>query len=38
MFVVYSAAGVPCYRTSDEAEADYLAFCVGGFVVESGAY
>ena len=21
MFVVYSAAGVPCYRTSDEAEA-----------------
>ena len=38
MFVVYSAAGVPWYRTSDEAEADYLAFCVGGFVVESGAY
>ena len=38
MFIVFSAAGVPCYRTSDEVEADYLAFCVGGFVVESGAY
>ena len=33
MFVVYSAVGVPCYRTSDEAEADYLAFCVGGYYV-----
>ena len=38
MFVVFSADGVPWYRTSDEVEADYLAFCVGGFVVESGAY
>ena len=33
MFVVYSAAGVPCYRTSDEAEADYLSFCMGGYYV-----
>ena len=31
MFVVYSAAGVPCYQTSDEAEADYVSFCVGGY-------
>ena len=31
MFVVYSAAGVPCYRTNDEAEADYMSFCVGGY-------
>ena len=38
MFVVFSADGVPWYRTNDEVEADYLAFCVGGFVVESGAY
>lgn len=38
MFVVFSADGVPWYHTSDEIEADYLAFCVGGFVVESGAY
>ena len=38
MFIVFSADGVPWYRTSDEVEADYLAFCVGGFVVESGAY
>ena len=38
MFVVFSVDGVPWYRTSDEVEADYLAFCVGGFVVESGAY
>ena len=33
MFVVYSAAGVPCYRTSDEAEADYRSYCVGGYYV-----
>ena len=31
MFVVYSAAGVPCYWTSDEAEADYRSYCVGGY-------
>ena len=29
MFVVFYANGIPYYRTSDEAEADYLAFCVG---------
>lgn len=34
MFVVFSADGVPWYRTSDEAEADYLAFRVGGYYVE----
>ena len=33
MFIVYSAAGVPCYRTSDEAEADYMSYCVGGYYV-----
>ena len=38
MFIVFSADGVPWYRTSDEAEADYMSFYVGGFVVESGAY
>ena len=38
MFVVFSADGVPWYHTSDEIEADDLAFFVGGFVVESGAY
>ena len=38
MFVVFSADGVPWYHTNAEIEADYLAFCVGGFVVESGAY
>ena len=38
MFIVFSADSVPYYRTSDEAEADYLAFCVGGFFVESGVY
>ena len=31
MCVVDSAAGVPCYRTSDEAEADYVSFCIGGY-------
>lgn len=38
MFIVFSASGVPYYRTSDEAEADYLAFCVGGYCVESETY
>ena len=33
MFVVYSAAGVPCYQTSDEAEAAYRSYCVGGYYV-----
>ena len=31
MFIVYTADGVPCYRTSDEAEADYMSYCVGGY-------
>ena len=33
MFVVFSAAGVPCYQTSDEAEADYLSFCMDGYYI-----
>ena len=33
MFVVYSDAGVPCYRTNDEAEADYMSFCIGGYYI-----
>ena len=33
MFVVYTADGVPYYRTSDEAEADYRSYCVGGYYV-----
>ena len=33
MFVVYSDTGVPCYRTSNEIEADYMSYCVGGYYV-----
>lgn len=33
MYVVYTAAGVPYYRTSNEAEADYRSFCIGGYYV-----
>ena len=33
MFVVYTADGVPCYRTFDEAEAEYVSFCVGGYYI-----
>ena len=33
MFIVFSADGVPWYRTNDEAEADYRSFCVGGYYV-----
>ena len=37
MFIVFSADGVPYYRTEAEAAADYLAFCVGGYYVETEA-
>ena len=33
MFVVYSADGVPYYRTSDEAEAEYISYCIGGYYI-----
>ena len=33
MFVVFSANGVPYYRTSDEAEAEYISFCIGGYYI-----
>ena len=33
MFVVYTAAGVPCFRTSDEAEADFMSYCIGGYYI-----
>ena len=33
IYTVYSADGVPYYRTSDEAEADYMSFCVGGYYI-----
>ena len=33
MFIVFSTDGVPWYRTSDEVEADYMSFCVGGYYV-----
>ena len=36
MFIVFSADGIPYYRTSNEVEADYLAFCVGGYYAERG--
>lgn len=38
MYCVFFANGVPYYRTYDEAEADYLSFCVGGYYVESGVH
>ena len=33
MFIVYSESGVPCYKTFNEAEADYRSFCIGGYYV-----
>ena len=33
MFIVFSADGVPCYRTSNEAEADYMSYCMGGYYI-----
>ena len=33
MYVVYTADGVPYYNTSNEAEADYWSFCIGGYYV-----
>lgn len=33
MFIVYSESSIPCYKTFNEAEADYMSFCVGGYYV-----
>ena len=34
IYTVYFVDGVPCCRTSDEAEAEYISFCVGGYYVK----
>ncbi len=38
LFIVFTAQDVPYYKTWDEVEADTLAYQIGGYYVESGAY
>ena len=33
MYVVYTADGVPYYRTMDENRADYMSYYIGGYYV-----
>lgn len=38
MFFIYDARGTFYKKTSDEFEADTIAYQIGGYYVESGAY
>lgn len=38
MFIVFTAHNVSYLKTWDEVEADTVAYQIGGYYVESGAY
>lgn len=38
MYIVYTAQHIPYLKTWDEMEADTIAYLIGGYYVESGAY
>lgn len=38
MFIVFDCKNVPYLKTWDEVEADTIAYLIGGYYVESGAY
>lgn len=38
MFIVFTAQNVLYLKTWDEVEADTIAYLIGGYYVESGAY
>lgn len=38
MFIVFTAQNVPYLKTWNEVEADIIAYQIGGYYVESGAY
>lgn len=38
MFVVFTVQNVPYLKTWDEVEADTVAYQIGGYYVERGAY
>ena len=38
MFTIFYSNGVPYGKTRNEIEADTIAYQIGGFYVESGAY
>lgn len=38
MYVVFTAQNIPYFKTWDEIEADTIAYQIGGYYVESGAY
>ena len=38
MYVVFTVQNVPYLKTWNEVEADTIAYQIGGYYVESGAY
>ena len=38
MFTIFTAQKIPYYTTDNEMEADTVAYYIGGFYVEGGAY
>lgn len=38
MFIVFTAQDVPYLKTWNEVEADTVAYQIGGYYIESGAY
>ena len=38
MFIVFTAQHTQYLKTWDEVEADIIAFQIGGYYIESGAY
>lgn len=38
MFIVFTEQNIPYFKTLDEAEADIIAYQIGGYYVESGPY
>ncbi len=36
MFTVYDSKGIPYINVGDEIEADYIAYCIGGYYESNG--
>ena len=36
MYTVYDSKGVPYINVNDEMEADYIAYCIGGYYESNG--
>lgn len=36
MYTVYDSKGIPYVNVNDEIEADYIAYCIGGYYESNG--